>query len=118
MANFIDEVAVKITIPNGAAVSNILLARGNYGSADIISMFGPAALDAHTFVIELTYDANPSAGGNWCHWNNGTSDIAPPGANVSISYPLPAATGMRIHDITGSVAAARTWNYLTRTNAY
>lgn len=118
MATFIDQSYVSLTIPNGTAVSNILTAKGYFGDADILQLFPPVALDAHTYIIQLTFDVTPIASGNWYTWNNNVSNINPPGVGISIAYPVPACTGLRLKDSSGNVAADRTWTVLKRWNAY
>jgi hypothetical protein len=104
-----------MVILSGAAVSN-WIPRNVFGDADALSIFSPAALDAHSFVIETTYTPSPDSAGVTaivCNWYNGTANVAAPStASQNIVYPIPCAEGFRIKDITGNVAATRTFKLM------
>lgn len=104
----------KITIPNGTAVSNVIKARECYEDAEEILLEGPAALDAHTYVLEVTDDADAIFGATvWRAFQSGSpaADVAPPAAAKSIAYAsgLLSADAFRIRDTSGNVAADRIW---------
>ena len=106
-----------ITIANGTAASAWVKARETYDDADFIALFGPSALDAHTFVIELTDDPDAAAPNTYV-WNNSSSDIGPPAAGKATQFPTPVARGFRIKDQTGNVVADRTWKMQKSYSAY
>lgn len=105
--------AADITIANGTQNSNALNAREHYPGVIAIALYGPAALDAHTFIIQSAKDPNEAAPTFVKHRHgdpSGLVDAAPPGAGESqVYFDLPALGQFRIRDTTGNVAAARTW---------
>ena len=103
-----------VTIPINTAVSNVIRADQQYADAVGVMIYAPAALDAHTFVFEVTRD--PDAG--TVVWNKyvamptdeSPTDEAPPGAGLARAYfGLVLARAFRIKDSSSNVAAARTW---------
>jgi hypothetical protein len=101
-------VCPNVTIPNGTSVSNEVKAREVFQDADAIALFAPAALDAHTYVIEVCPDIDATSP-TWSVLNDAVSDVGPPAAGKAVVYPAPAISAFRIKDQTGNVAADRTW---------
>lgn len=101
-----------ITIPIGTAVSNIIRAN-TYDDAVALSLIGPAALDAHTYVIEVNDSTDAVAGdADWAVLQAGdvSADVGPPAAAKARVYSELCFFGsFRIKDQTGNVAAPRTW---------
>lgn len=101
-----------LTIPNGAAVSNILNANKSYADAESIDLYAPAALDALTFTIEV--NANPDAVAASTGWvtlqiGDPAADAAPPAAGKGRTYyELATAFAFRLKS-SGNVAADRTF---------
>lgn len=105
-----------LVIPNGAAVSNIILAREVYEDADVLLLTGEAVADgALTYTIDVTDDIEPSAGGVWRTFQivNGAALADWPAPNVNtkaaaIPRDALASTGLRVH-ASGNVTADRTF---------
>jgi hypothetical protein len=99
-----------ITIPNGAAVSNIVRS-STYDDAVALGITAPAALDAHTYVIEVNDDPDATAADpEWVVLQAGGADVGPPAAAKGRTYQEMCFFGaFRIKDQTGNVAADRTW---------
>jgi hypothetical protein len=97
-----------VTIPSGSASSNII-SRGVIGDAAAITLYAPAALDAHTYVIEVSRTLDATSSSTWSVLSNGVADITPPAAGKVTVYPFPNWQSFRIKDQSGNVAADRTW---------
>lgn len=97
-----------ITIPINTAVSNAIPAKTVYSDAVGIMIYSPASLDAHSFILQVAQNA---ASPTWVDYEDENGDdIATPDAAKARSYfGLPLAGAFRIKDITGNVAAERTW---------
>ena len=92
-----------LTIPSGSANSNSM-SFAEFSDATAVTLYGPAALDALTFTLEISRD-----GSTWVTSNDGTSDIGPPAAVKGRQYTeFLGANYVRIH-ASGNVAADRTW---------
>lgn len=88
------------------------VSREEIGDADVITLYGPATLDAFTFTIETTSDnvldptITPVV---TTHQDDTPADIAPPLANKSRTYfDLPSVGAFRIKS-SSAVVAKRTW---------
>jgi hypothetical protein len=105
-----------LVIPNGTSVSNILLAREAYEDAIRMLVTGEAVADgAITYTLDVTDDAEPTAGGVWRTLQilNGAAlaDFPLPNANTkTCALPIEAlaSTGMRAHS-SAPVTADRTF---------
>jgi len=101
-----------LTVPNGTNVSNVWLAREVYDDAEEVMLYGPAALDALTFTIEVSF--NPEAAApTWVTLQDGSpaADVTAPAATKARSYAsgLISAVGVRIK-ASGNVAADRVFD--------
>lgn len=103
-------------IPNGAAVSNIILASEGYEDAVRLLLTSETAIDgALTYTVDVTDDAVPTAGGSWKTLQilNGAvlADFPLPTTNTkACGLPIEAnaSTGLRVH-ASGNVTADRTF---------
>ena len=79
-----------------------------YGDADVIMLYGPAALDAIAFTIEVA-STIVSQVAKTLQAGDTPADVAPPGAGKAQAYfDLPTAGSFRIK-AASAVAADRTW---------
>lgn len=100
-----------LVISSGQSTSRIVSARGETADAVGLVLIGPAAIDAHTFIFQCSYDAAFTI---ICTVMEGSPPAAltPPVALEGRSYfTLPLYPFWRIKDSTGSVAATRTWKF-------
>lgn len=110
---------VDVTIPNGAANSNVVKAREQYDDAAVLTLYAPAVLDAFTFTLEVTEapdDAAPVF--RTLQVGDPAADAVPPPVGKARAYfELSAAMGFRIHS-SSNVAADRTWKLTKQIPAY
>lgn len=93
-----------LTIPSGAAVSNVLNAKQHYEDAAAIVIQSPATLDALTFKIEVSID-----GVTYVDYQEGATlaDVPMPAADNGIALDLLCAWPYFRLAASGNVAADR-----------
>lgn len=100
-----------VTIASGASASRWVTSDLEYGDALALALYAPAALDAHTYVFEVTQDptaASPVV--RVFQAGDPLADQGPPLANKARTYfDLCTFAAWRIKDQTGTAAADRTW---------
>jgi len=98
-----------LVITSGQSASRVVSAKGETADAVGLVLIGPAALDAHTFIFQCSYDAAFTI---TCTVMEGAPPAAltPPLALEGRSYfTLPLYPFWKIKDSTGNVASTRTW---------
>lgn len=99
-----------LTIPNGAAVSNIFNSPENQDDAECVTVYSPAALDALTFSFEVNANAQAvAASPGWVTLQVGdpaADAVPPPAGKARTYYELASAMAYRMK-ASGNVAADR-----------
>lgn len=92
-----------LIIPNGQGVSNSLSAFLVYGDAECLMLYGPGALDAGVFTIEVSADDV-----NWATLQENGADVTAPGISKAMMIHNPGFEFIRIKAPL-NVAAQREW---------
>lgn len=104
-----------LTIPNGAAVSNIWNSNVVYEDSEGLMLAGINVTDGViTYVIQVCDDPAATAASTWFNLNTGAADVAPPVQGKAIIYTpslhewLATAGSIRIQ-ASANVTANRSW---------
>lgn len=99
---------VDVTLPNGAAVSNIVNSPENHDDAEAIELYAPAVLEAGAYTLEVNALANAvAASPGWVTLQIGdpAADAVPPPAGKSrVYYELASAMSWRIKCAANQIA--------------
>ncbi len=101
-----------LVIPSGTNVSNIMVCNKVYDDAVALQMYSDAALEANTYIIQVSNDHAVVAGGTWyTYQEGGTTPVdrgCPAAGKSGTYYDLTGVQAFRIKNNTGNVAADRT----------
>jgi len=101
-----------LVIPNGTAVSNILLAKEQYADADAVGIMTPATIDAVAFTVEVSNDPAATAASTWFTLQIGSDTLADSSvataSKARVFYEIPVFAAFRIK-AASNVAADRTF---------
>lgn len=98
-------------IPSGNNVSNSI---SEHTDCAAVAILAPAALDAHTYIIQVSNDSvdTTDANSTWVTYQEGATlvNVTLPAAGLGAVYQLLACfRKFRIKDSSGNAASARSW---------